>query len=103
MFEVTPHIHEDKITTYKIGGGWDDSIHWQDPDKFMQKFNSNTQFGVYGFKSNIPKVGDVLTAEFVKSFIKFTFISVEKCSDPSDMFFAKVSPIEQILKGNNHV
>lgn len=46
----------------------------------------------------VPLIGETLMDEFNKSFIKFKFMKVERCFDPSDMFFADVTPIEQEMK-----
>ena len=86
------------MADYTIGGDWGDAIHWSDPEQFQQSITHETTFRVYGFKSSIPRVGDTLKGEFIKSWMWFTFVSVEPCGDPPDMFFADVRCIKQEMK-----
>lgn len=63
---------------YKIGGGWGNRIEFSDWEKRR----------VVGWKAHIPERGDRLIAELTMGMAKFRFASVERCSDPPDMFFA---------------
>ncbi len=84
---------------YNYGGGWGNSITWTDSSQFQtDKDWEKLTFSVTGFKMVVPKVGDTLIAEFAKSFIKFEFTKVRRMTDPSDMFFGEVKPIEQEMK-----
>ena len=83
---------------YQIGCGWGDSIQWQNPEEFDCDWGEKSRFAVYGFKSKRPQIGSTLMGEFVESYIKFEFISVDLKLDPKDMFFGIVKPIEQEMK-----
>lgn len=83
---------------YTMGNVWGDSIQWSDIAAFNRPFTDKSIFRVTGWKSNKPKPGDTLKAEFEKSWIWFRFKKVEPCGDPHDMFFADVSPFQQQLK-----
>jgi hypothetical protein len=78
--------------------GWGCSIQWVSPEKFQRDSPPGTLFKVVGWQPRIPKKGQTLVAEFKKSWIKFVFMNVERCSDPPDMFFADVGCIEQKMK-----
>jgi hypothetical protein len=83
---------------YKTGEGlWGNNIGWSQPEQF-QKISDHKTFKVYGHCPRIPKVGQTLLGEFVNSWIKFEFVEVRPCGNPSDMFFAEVKPIEQVMK-----
>lgn len=74
------------MKTYDISGGWGDMItlfgEW--------KQGSSTQ-RVYGFKSRIPRVEDLLRLPMASGKVLLTeFIKIEKCEDPKDMFFADI-------------
>lgn len=90
-------MSSNNIKTFEIGGDWSDSIQWCGNEQFTQK---QEVFQCYGHKAVHPKVGDRLKGEFKKSWILFEFIDVEGCSDPQDMFFAKVRLIKQTMKGS---
>jgi hypothetical protein len=80
---------------FKIDGM---SIMWLNKEQF-KTIDENSVLDVYGFAFNkFPKVEQTLSAEFTQTFKKFKFIEVERCSDPDDMFFAKVVPIGQYIK-----
>lgn len=83
---------------FKIHGGWGDHIEWLSPEQFQKEFTEKTLFSVYGHSFTIPKKGQTLIGEFKRSFMKFEFVSVERESDPPDMFFGKVKIIGQFLK-----
>jgi hypothetical protein len=86
-------------TDYGIGGIWGSSIQWSSSTAFDNWTGDEEQlFDVTGFKQQTPKVGQTLSGDFNKSIIVFKFVSVERCRDPSDMFFAKVKPFKQMMK-----
>lgn len=89
-----------KMTSdYKVGGGWGDAINWFQRDQFdKQPLHPESRYTVVGWKSVRPKVGQTLMGEFQNSWMKFKFVSVDLKSDPPDMFFAEVVPIEQEMK-----
>lgn len=85
---------------YKVGGGWGDAINWF-PDSKQFKTTplaEGAKYGVVGWKSRIPQVGQTLLAEFTGSWVLFEFIEVKPQTNPSDMFFATVTPIDQVMK-----
>lgn len=81
-----------------MSSGWGDAISWMNPEEFNKEWGFGDIFRVSGHKRRIPKEGDTLRAEFKKSWVTFTFIKIDRCGDPSDMFFADVQAAEQILK-----
>lgn len=84
---------------YSIGGGWGDCIEWSGHDQFdSTPIADGAIFKLHGWKQNIPTQGQTLKAEFRKSWMIFEFKEVKSCRDPHDMFFAKVTPVQQILK-----
>ena len=91
---------EEMQCDHEIGGGWGCHISWNDHKNFEDSklWNENTLFRVLGHLPNIPKVGESLLGDFTKSFVKFEFVSVDRCDNPRDMFFAKVKMVKQIAK-----
>lgn len=83
---------------FTIHGGWGNHIEWTDDNQF-NKLNDKSKIDCWGHLPVMPKVGQTLMGEFENSFIKFKFIEVRQQNDPRDMFFAKVVPIEQKMKG----
>ena len=84
---------------HKVGGGWGDAINWFPKGQFAkQPLAPDAEYGVVGWKSRRPIVGETLLAEFKLSWMKFKFVSVDWKYNPPDMFFAKVVPIEQEMK-----
>lgn len=85
---------------YTVGGIWGDAIQWNSPEQFntSKPYTSETKFSVVGWKQKITRVGETLVGEFERSFMLFKFVSVRECLNPSDMFFAEVSPIQQVKK-----
>lgn len=83
---------------YKIGGGFGNRISWSNLNEFESGGLEERIFSVNGHVPNLPRVGDTLMGEFVKSFIKFEFVEVDPCLDPPDMFFGKVKAVEQEMK-----
>lgn len=84
---------------YSIGGGWGDCIEWSGHDQFDYiPLSDGSLFRCHGWKNRIPNKGSTLKAEFRKSWMIFEFKEVKPCRDPRDMFFAKVTPVKQILK-----
>lgn len=83
---------------YKIGGDFGNRISWSNLNEFEGGELEERTFSVNGHVPNLPRVGDMLMGEFVKSFIKFEFVEVDPCLDPPDMFFGKVKAIEQEMK-----
>lgn len=84
-----------ETSLFEIGGTWGDSIQWSGTEQFAQK---QDLFHCHGHKAVHPKVGDRLKAEFKRSWILFEFVEVNGCSDPQDMFFAKVRLLKQTMK-----
>ena len=82
---------------FTIGGGWGDRIQWND-ESIFSNLTDKTKFHLTGWKEQIPKEGDILRGDFVKSTIWFKFKSVDRQRDPSDMFFAEVVPFRQDMK-----
>lgn len=80
---------KDEPHTYHMQNhqGWGNRISWT-------KWPS---LKLNGHLGRIPNVGDMLTCDF-KSGAKhqFKFISVDRCMDPSDMFFAEVEHVKEI-------
>ncbi len=66
---------------FKVGGVLGDRIQW-----------TNFQTGkLAGWKSNFPKVGDVLTSAMQSGrTVVSIFSEITPCGDPDDMFFATV-------------
>lgn len=84
---------------YEIGGSWGDAIFWNGGEQFGEKpLTDEHTFSCHGWKSDMPRVGDHLRGEFVRSWMTFEFTEVEPCQNPRDMFFAKVKPIKQEMK-----
>jgi hypothetical protein len=99
MNATTPY--KPKMTAdYKAGGGWGDTINWfPDGKQFKEKpLAPDAEYQVVGWKSKRPVAGETLMAEFKRCWMKFRFVSVEYVSNPNDMFFATVAPIEQEMK-----
>ncbi|MFW6009077.1 MAG: hypothetical protein ACOCP8_07430 [archaeon] len=72
------------LGVYKIGGGWGDRIEWFDFKKRK----------VVGWKNNKPQKFDLLISKMESGkVVVFTFINIEYCSDPHDMFFGIVKEI----------
>lgn len=82
---------------YYIGGSWGAHVEWMNPEHFQEISKHNT-FTCWGHYTPLPQVGDILIGDFQRSVITFTFVNVEPCTDPSDMFFADVVPTKQELK-----
>ena len=78
---------------FYIHSNWGDHVTWL-TDFSQIDLNKDTA-RVYGHLSKCPRVGDTLIGEFQNSIIKFEFVSVNNCSEPSDMFFGDVKAIEQ--------
>jgi hypothetical protein len=88
---------------YQIGGSWGDAIFWSGNKQFVEKrLDGSNTFACHGWKRRKPEVGDRLVGEFIKSWVTFEFVEVQPCSNPPDMFFAKVRPIHQQLKYPRH-
>ncbi len=84
---------------YKIGGGWGCHVSWFPDGQFATwDGDENTVFNVTGHHPAIPKEGQTLCGEFTNTFIEFKFIKVDRCANPTDMFFADVVPIKQHRK-----
>lgn len=91
-------LQKENPTEYTMSSDWGDAISWLNPEQFKKEWGQGDVFKVVGHKRNIPEEGDVLKAEFERSWIRFTFIKVERCGDPHDMFFADVQAFEQQMK-----
>jgi len=87
-------------TDYLIGGGWGNSIQWTRPEQFNGELTYDSRFDCHGWQRNIPEEGDSLKAEMERSWLILEFVSVRRCGDPPDMFFAAVKPVRQIMKDN---
>jgi len=85
------------IADYTIGGYWGNHIEWLVDDWSKVNFNEDT-LEVAGHTPIRPEKGQTIMGEFNKSWIKFKFIEVRYCSEPNDMFFAKVKAIDQEMK-----
>lgn len=78
---------------YSVGGGWGDSI------LLDEKQEEVNVYRCYGWKSRIPKVGDILThtgkngVTGEKVLAVFQFKKIEPCENPRDMFFADIKLI----------
>jgi hypothetical protein len=100
---------------YVIGEGkWGNNIEFVSPEEFQENnLENNLEFSgkwyqffkrlrlyrVWGCVPIIrPQVGETLVGNFKNSYVKFRFVNVEYKSDPPDMFFADVVPIEQEWK-----
>lgn len=79
---------------YQMCSNWGHRISWTRPEQFEKDHDKETRFDVNGHQSRIPEIGDLLAADFRKSTRLFVFVSVERCGDPCDMFFAQVKCIE---------
>jgi hypothetical protein len=67
---------------YECGGGWGNAINF-----------INYPEQVYGFKRDFPVRGDILTCAMQSGkTLVLIFNKIEPCGDPSDMFFASVTP-----------
>lgn len=77
---------------------WGANIVLTRPDEFHKLDLEKDLVPVGGHRTPRPLPGHTLVGEFQKSWIKFCFIEVEYCRDPSDMFFAKVKAVEQHTK-----
>lgn len=65
--------------------GWGDSISWMSVDDSR----------IYGFLSQRPRKGDFILAPMESGKVgKFKIVELETKSDPPDMFFATVKPID---------
>jgi len=85
--------------------GWGDRISWSDWDTGR----------VNGHLHRIPRVGDKLRQLCESGKIaEFEFIKIERCDDPTDIFFATVKPLSYVddiktekelngLPGNNNL
>jgi hypothetical protein len=75
---------------YCMGGGWGHHIEWYAPKQFQDQKTIHT-YTVWGHLPNIPSQGDVLIAKMASGkMAKFVFKSVDRQSDPPDMFFGEV-------------
>lgn len=84
---------------YRIGGVWGCHVSWLDTKQFDGwDGGGDSLFSVYGHHPRIPEVGQTLVGEFKDSSIRFEFTEVDRQSDPTDMFFGKVKPIDQVMK-----
>ena len=89
------------IGDYKIGGGWGARIGWTRPEQFKTEdeyIDDKTLFDVDGHYTPRPKKGQTLIGEFQNSWMQFEFVEIDYMSNPPDMFFAKVKPIDQETK-----
>jgi hypothetical protein len=67
--------------------GWGDSIGWMDYQKGE----------VHGHTTPLPRAGDELQEKMQSGkTLRFEFIKVRPCTDPSDMWFATVRPIDYL-------
>ena len=83
--------------TYTLG--WKLGFTHHDKPKLSQPMElGKTVLDTYGFMLEKPAVGDLLKVEFAKSWVTFEFIEVNPCTDPEDMFFAKVRAITREMK-----
>lgn len=85
-----------------IGGGWGDRIEFTNTRQFDAPITCDSKYQVAGWKREKPKKGDILIAEFERSWMHFAFVEVTNCADPADMFFATVAPIKQVMKSPNN-
>ena len=76
--------------TYHIGGYWGDRIEWSPTDQFKTESYVQT---VVGWKTPLPRVGDVLEGDFTKGRARFVFSKITRAGDPPDMFFGEVMSI----------
>lgn len=84
IIPMKPHSKEQR--TYKIGGGWGDSIII---DKYAVDGKSFTK--VHGWKNPLPIKGDLLLIPMKSGkTVIGKFIKIKPCGDPPDMFFADV-------------
>lgn len=77
---------------------WGANIVLRDHHRFHELDLNHDAVHVFGHRTPRPKVGQTLVGEFQKSWIKFEFVEVEYCRDPSDMFFGVVRAVEQRMK-----
>lgn len=89
--------NQSPVNCYAVGGQFGDRIEWSDTEQF-DDMETRKEFRCHGWKTPRPKICDKLKAEFKRSWIEFEFVDVEYCSDPTDMFFAKVRPVKQTMK-----
>ena len=69
---------------YETRSGWGNAIDWMDWDKRE----------IVGWLSRIPEVNDEIQKKMESGKIaRFIILSVERCGDPPDMFFAKVADV----------
>lgn len=81
-------LERGKVFIMKEHQGWGNSIQWLDWPKMK----------VYGCLMSRPNIGDILVAEFTGGkVVEFQFISVERCRDPHDMFFADVKLLQEVV------
>jgi len=72
---------------------WGSHIQWFDTNEFSQ-WDENTIFSIWGHKPRIA-IGDTVTSEFKHTINRFEIVSLDKKSNPPDMFFGKVKFISQ--------
>lgn len=82
---------------FEIGGGWSDSIQWS-TDWNDATLNHDDVYRVHGWKNTFPRVGDVLKAEFRRSYCHFVFTNVRGTDSVRDMFTADVMFLNQDMK-----
>lgn len=84
-----------KPTEHKIGGCWGNMIQFTRPEQWDQEISFDSTFDVHGWKSDKPKVGDILRIEGSVSWMFGQFTEVRPCADPPDMFFGKIRLVAQ--------
>ena len=87
-----------KRHTYKLGGGWGNSIQLMSKPEIFLTLNENTRVRVVGWKSRKPRVGDLLLMEMEMSWLWLKFIKIENTYNPKDMFFGNLKPVKQEMK-----
>ena len=86
---------------YHISKGWGCHVEFMDTKSYYPKSGyEKMTFTVWGNHPRIPMVGSLLLFECQRSWILYEFLSVERQSDPPDMFFGTVKIIGQRLKEN---
>lgn len=86
--EIPEHQHV-------IGGFWGNHMRFSDSEA-----NTEGYFRLWGHKPfhDRPKEGQIIKAEFMRSWVWLEITNVEWCGNPNDMYFLDAYPVFQEMK-----
>ena len=82
---------------HAIGGFWGNHMRFFDKEP-----NADGSFRLWGHKpfDEFPQVGQIIKAEFVRSWVWLEITKVEQQSEPRDMYFLDAYPVFQEMKAS---